>query len=258
MELKYNSLKEFKKDYPNEYQSLYRKKLLEKLCEDMGWDLPEQKKTPKPYGYWTKERCLEEALKYTTKAEWSKNGNGSHTTAIRNSWYNECTTHMVELQKPKGYWTLERCMEEALKYKTKSEWAKNSSSTYYSAKKNGSYNECTKHMVKLQKPKGYWTLETCLEEALKYETSNEWKEKNGASYQGAVYGKFLDKCTLHMGYKRLQAGYWNKERCLEEAKKYNGRFEWQKFSNSSYGSARKNGWLNECAAHMKILKKKLD
>jgi hypothetical protein len=45
-------------------------------------------------------------------------------------------------------------------------------------------------------------------------------------------------------------GYWTKERCLEEAKKYESKSEWLKKSVSSYGSAHKNGWLVECSSHM--------
>jgi hypothetical protein len=60
MENKYNSLSEFKKDFPSECNSLRHKKLLIKLCEDMGWDPPKQKKTTKPAGNLNnKERCLE-------------------------------------------------------------------------------------------------------------------------------------------------------------------------------------------------------
>ena len=47
-------------------------------------------------------------------------------------------------------------------------------------------------------------------------------------------------------------GYWNiKEHCIEEAKKYKRRIEYQKGSHGSYKKARLNGWLDECCEHMK-------
>lgn len=38
-------------------------------------------------------------------------------------------------KKPKGYWTKERCAEEALKYSTPDEFRKNAGSAYVIAKK---------------------------------------------------------------------------------------------------------------------------
>ena len=51
-------------------------------------------------------------------------------------------------------------------------------------------------------------------------------------------------------------GFWNKENCLMEARKYNTRKDWQVSSGSSYVIARKNGWLEDCCIHMIVLQKK--
>ena len=60
MENKYKSLSEFKKAFPSECGSLKYKGLINKLCEDMGWDPPKQKKITKPAGHLNnKERCPE-------------------------------------------------------------------------------------------------------------------------------------------------------------------------------------------------------
>ena len=75
-------------------------------------------KKRKPNGYWIKERCREEALKYKTKVEFRNNSGGAHTIARSNGWLDEICTHMV---RPKAYnfkWTKEKCHEEALKYET--------------------------------------------------------------------------------------------------------------------------------------------
>ena len=106
----------------------------------------------KPNNYWNdKKKCIEEALKYNTSGEWSKNSSASYSSSRRNGWLDECTTHMLktrENRKPSGYWTKERCIEESLKHDTKSEWLKNSAGSLNRAKLNGWYDECTKHMKK--------------------------------------------------------------------------------------------------------------
>lgn len=251
MGLKYKTLKEFKKDYPKECDSLKHKKLLIKLCEDMGWDTPKPKKKTKPNGYWTKERCMEEASKYTTKPEWVKNSSPSLQAARRNGWYKECSAHMIELQKPSKYWTKERCIEDAKNYSTRSEWARNNESSYGSARKNGWVDECATHMVELIKPMGYWTKERCIEIASKYDTIKEWRKNHQSCYQSAVESKILNECTSHMTRHFFK---WTPELCLEDALKYQSRFEWQKKSQA-YAASRRFGCYEECISHMvEILK----
>lgn len=50
-------------------------------------------------------------------------------------------------------------------------------------------------------------------------------------------------------------GYWTKEKCHEEALKYETKSDFQKFSKSAYSSARKNIWIDEICSHMNILVK---
>ena len=50
--------------------------------------------------------------------------------------------------------------------------------------------------------------------------------------------------------KTKPTGYWNKERCIEEASKYNNISEWKKNNETSYNVALKNGWSEECNKHM--------
>ena len=150
------------------------------------------------------------------------------------------------------YWNnKERCIEDAKKYTTKTEWAKNNSSAYLSASKNGWMGECCEHMIELQKPSGYWTKELCIEDAKKYKSKGEWKKKSNSSYHSATKNGWIRECSEHMIEIKKPSGYWTKERCIEDAKKYSARFVWQKKSNSAYNSARINDWVDECCEHMK-------
>jgi hypothetical protein len=247
MEYKYKNLDEFRKHHGSEYKKLQRNNLLERFCNDMKWKLPNQ---PKPSDYWTKERCIEDALKYNTKAEWVIGNSSSYNAAYKNGWVKECSIHMYKF-KDHGHWMVkENCIAEALKYKTKTEWFNASQASKSAARRNGWMEECTQHMIKRNKSKGYWTKELCLEDALKYKTRVQWQKTPKTGYHFARKNGWMEECTQHMILTKKPAGFWNKERCLEDALKYGGRYEWQK-NSGSYTAARKNGWFDECIKHMK-------
>ena len=162
----------------------------------------------KPNGYWTKEKCKEDALKYNGRTEWIKSSRSAYVPAMRNGWIDECCGHMLPPQKPKGYWTKEKCKEDALKYNSKIKWVTNSSSAYGFASRNGWFDECCGHMLPPQKPNGYWTKEKCKEDALKYNTKTEWGKSSGGAYNSVCKNGWIDECCGHMKivgnlYKRM-------------------------------------------------------
>lgn len=53
-----------------------------------------------------------------------------------------------------------------------------------------------------------------------------------------------------MAKKRKPSGYWTKERCWEESKKYNSRSEFNNKATSAYQMALRNKWLDEICSHM--------
>ncbi|ALP47002.1 hypothetical protein phiGrn1_0289 [Vibrio phage phi-Grn1] len=146
-------------------------------------------------------------------------------------------------------WTPERLKEDALKYKTSSEWRKMSPSAYAAAHKKGLLDECYAHMTMHQKPNGYWTLERLKEDALKYKTRREWRE-NSSGCSNAYNQGIIDECCAHMELQRKPNGYWTLERLKEDALKYKTRSDWQKNSSAAYSSANRKGFLDECCAHM--------
>ena len=208
-------------------------------------------KNYKPKGYWTKELCQIEALKYNDKSEWYKNHLTSYNAAYKYGWLDECSTHFVQKNNQKGYWNVKKhVLEEALKYKTRSEWVKASSSSYNSAKKNGWFEEASAHMGYAVKPNGYWTKELLLAEAKKWGTLKEWREL-GEGYSRAKPLGCYDECIAHMMFENKPSGYWNiKENVLAEALKYSSKSEWQEKSNGSKKAAKQNGWYEEATAHM--------
>ena len=74
----------------------------------------------KPKGYWTYEKCKEASLICKTKIELKTNYNAAYKLINKNNWV-ELTSHFIEGQKPKNYWTYEKCKEVSLECKTKTE-----------------------------------------------------------------------------------------------------------------------------------------
>lgn len=95
---------------------------------------------------WTKEKCMEEAKKCKTMGEWRARPNGSYYAAYVNGWFEFVDHLLVKTIHPPDYWTKERCIEKAKEYKTRTQWNKESKSSYLAALRNGWMEECCKHM----------------------------------------------------------------------------------------------------------------
>lgn len=92
-----------------------------------------EKKEKKPDGYWTYDKCKEEAQKYGTLNEFHKNSCGAYAAARRNGWLDNLGIERLFKSK---HWTYEECYEEAIKYTTRGEFAKGSKNAYqYAVKK---------------------------------------------------------------------------------------------------------------------------
>ena len=157
-------------------------------------------------GYWTLELCKAEALNYKSRNEWSVGSKVSYSLAIKNGWLDECCSHMVQVNKPKGYWNdKNNCLKEALKYNSINEWVKKCKSTYSIICRKEWFNECIAHMVKPKnKPCGFWSKEECIKDALKYKTKTEWRKSGSSSYQISLKNGWYAECSTHMIDGRLK------------------------------------------------------
>ena len=95
-----------------------------------------------------------------------------------------------------------------------------------------------------------WTKEKCKEEALKYNCRNDFKNKNIGSYRASIKNKWIDEITTHMLIPYEKNKKWTKEKCQDEALKYNHRFNFKKGNGSAYNSAYFNNWLDDICSHM--------
>lgn len=153
-------------------------------------------------------------------------------------------------QKPRGYWTFEKCMESASHFLKSGDWFKNDSGAYTAAIEKKWFDECTKHMIKVRKSNGFWTLEKCKESALKYDTKKEWRINDNKALNAALINGWYDECTKHMTELHNS---WTKKKCVESALKYGNKTEWLKNDANAYSAAKNNNWFEECVSHMKKL-----
>ena len=146
-----------------------------------------------------------------------------------------------------GKWNKETCYEEAKKYSTRSEFCKGSSGAYEVARQNkwlDNYDWFVNGNKRAAEKKTKWNKETCYEEAKKYSTRSEFKKGCSRAYRVARQNKWLDDYDWFVEiYKPM--GYWNKETCYEEAKKYSKRSEFKRECGGAYAVACKNGWMDE-------------
>jgi hypothetical protein len=208
----------------------------------------------KPRGYWTLERCKESASKYSNKTDWQKSvDSGAYGSALKNGWIDYCCGHMISKYKPHGYWTIETCQADALLYKTRTDWQVQSPA-WSTAQRNGWIDLCCGHMQVNKTPKGFWTLEKCRTESIKFKTIKSWVSGHPASYHSAHKNGWIEILSEHMTRTSLHKGYWTEDRCKIDALKFQTRAEWKK-NSSAYSIALRNGWIFNCTQHM-ILKSK--
>ena len=207
---------------------------------------------PKPPNYWTFEKCKEEALKYQTRTDFQYKSKGAYLKAYKNGWLDIICNHMEEIKKINGYWTFEKCKEEALKYQTRCEFTKGSSSAYHKAHKNNWLNIICSHMKEIKKPSGYWTFDRCQEEASKYNTRTDFRKACRGTYKRCYENNWLDEICSHMKSDQKPNKYWTKQRLKKEALKYQTKRELEIGSRGAYKKMHKCNLIDELCQHMNI------
>ena len=100
--------------------------------------------------YWTEDKILKEAEKFSTVKEWLSKSPKSYDAARTHKLLPQSTKHMQRLTKS-GMWkdyTKNQILSDALKYKSRFEWYKKSHSAYRIAKKESWFEEAVSHMPK--------------------------------------------------------------------------------------------------------------
>jgi hypothetical protein len=152
-------------------------------------------------------------------------------------------------------WTLEKLQEEALKYKTKTEFQRCSKSATNAAYKLKVMDLICSHMPKdadrsgEEHPNFKWPLEKLHQEALKYGSRMEFQKNSDNAYQAAFKRKVLDSICSHMSESATSP--WTNEELLVEALLYETRNEFFKNSLGAYKASIRRGILDQICSHMK-------
>ena len=170
-----HSIKEFREKYNSVYNACVKNKWLNELDGLL--------RVGKKKGYWTKEKCQEESLKYKTKLEFQISNSFVYKVCRKNKWLNDFFPNKFNK---------ELCILEALKYKTKKDFMKNNNKVYNLAYEHGWLNDICSHMDELKKPNGYWTKERCQEISNICKTKKDLRDKNIVVYITIMKNKWFE------------------------------------------------------------------
>lgn len=182
-------------DYLNKDEaSLLEEKIIQEY-KKTGWYILNKQKGGGLGGNiikWDKEECIKLGLKCKTRNEFIKKSQGAYLSAKRNGWLEDIYKNMIEIVKPKNYWTKEKCHEEALKYNNRTIFREKSISAYGISIRNSWLNEICNHMTSKRIPKGYWTYEKCKEMSLHIEKRTHFRNKYPGAYKACKKNNWLN------------------------------------------------------------------
>lgn len=191
--LKCTSRYDFSKKYPGAY---YRALKNSWLSEYTWFTLFKSKSSSK----WTKEACYEAALKCTSRTGFERKYPVAYGYALKNSWISEYTwfTPTSELLSKSSSkikkWTEDICYNAALECNGKKEFYKKCRGAYNVSLKMGwleNYYWFKPTNELLSEVGRKYTYDICKNEALKYTTMKDFREKSPNFYNASVKHNYL-------------------------------------------------------------------
>lgn len=139
-----------KEENLNGEESLIREDYWVNWYKDNGWIVLNKAKTGRLSGSlgaikkWTYEACKEFCKDFTYKSELKKANYSCYNACLKNGWFEEFGIHGKK-NVPNGYWNnKENCLNEARKYKSKTDFIINSIGAYKGALKHDWIDEIDK------------------------------------------------------------------------------------------------------------------
>lgn len=114
--------------------------LKNKWIDDFTWFESTGELIKKARIKWTYEECQKESKKYKYRGEFSEKSPGAWQVAKKSGWLDDFVW-LIQKKIPNGYWTYDRCKEEAKKYSKRSHFCKSSSGAYDASCRNGWLDE---------------------------------------------------------------------------------------------------------------------
>ena len=187
----------------------------------------------------TKERAFEAAKQCTSLSDFRARFYVEYRHAKKNNWDSEYTWFKRPVTKAvtgSKVWDREHTYEEAKKYKTITEFAKNCDAGYRSAKKYGWLDDYTWFEKKMTS----WTEEMVVEISKNYKTLNDFRNSEPRAYNAAKKNKWLAGLTWLQRKETL-----TKERAFEISRQYKTYNDFKTGETSVYSTAAARGWLKE-------------
>ena len=119
---------------------------------------------------------------------------------------------------PKKKWFKNNIADEAKKYNRRQKFKKGSPGAYLAAIKQGILDEVCSHMGSDR-----WTKLKLVKVSKEYTSLKKFRKEQKGAYLYSIKRGYRDEITKHMIREIKPHGYWNKERCWQEAKKYSNR-----------------------------------
>ena len=179
--MKYSSVKSFRKESHAAYTASIKYKWIEKF----DWF----ERTRQNNGYWNKERCYEEAKKYSSRGDFVKGNQSAYNVAWKNGWLDDYTWFSESASAKR--WDYKTCLEESKKYKTRTEFRDGCNSAYSVAFRTKWLDEYIWLEDGNQK-RIIWTYESCYQEAKKYNRVSDFAKYSPGAYNAAIKNKWRD------------------------------------------------------------------
>lgn len=237
---------------------------------------------------WDEESIKDEALKYTSKSNFSRNSSGAYAAAKRLGIFDLVTAHMVPKQIK---WTEDMIRKEAAKYSTKADFVKNSPKAADRARYYKIWDDVTKHMDVLGDRFKRLVYVYEFPNKVAYVGLTHDKKERDAQHRlsGRIYdyirktgiepelkvvsddyidvrdAQNLENCTVELYRKKgwtllnkAKTGslgmckvMWTKERVEKEIAKYKTLTEFRRGSPKAYHAVLRNKWLDDLTPHLK-------
>ena len=138
-------------------------------------------------------------------------------------------------------WTKEMVIEVAKKYETKNEFCIKERRACLIAKRNGWYEDATKHM---RITKIMWDEDLIKKEAEKYTNKTDFKKGSPNAYRAAEVRGILDNITQNMSPSRINKydKIWDRESAEKEVSKFNNIKDLRDNEGGLYMAIHRHGW----------------
>lgn len=202
----------------------------------------------RPNGYWTAENIQAAAAECATRTEFSKKFPAAYSDANAAGILDTVCAHMLVARKR---WTRAECHQEALKYRTKTEFDRASSASQY-ARKQGWLDEICGHMVcglQVRSDRNRkWTEKAIREAAAQCKTRNEFYQKHTAAARVATkLGIYEEICAA---FPVLHES-WTPELVAARAARHSSLAEFYTADPRAYEAMLRHGLEGTAGAHLR-------